>query len=79
MCLAIPALVRSIEGKRATVELGGTRRDISLWLTPEAKVGDYVLLHAGYAISMIDQEEAQETLKLFQEMANLVEQEEENR
>jgi len=44
-------------------------RRISLWLTPEAKVGDYVLLHTGYAISVLDQEEAEETLKLFQEIA----------
>ncbi len=79
MCLAIPARIESIDGKQATVELGGTRRDISLWLTPEAEVGDYVLLHAGYAISMIDQKEAEETLRLFQEMAELAEQEEEDR
>ena len=79
MCLAIPALIRSIDGKQATVELGGTRRDISLWLTPEAKVGDYVLLHAGYAISMIDRKEADETLRILQEMSKLLEQEEEGR
>jgi hydrogenase expression/formation protein HypC len=76
MCLAIPALIKSIEGKQATVELGGTRRDVSLWLTPEARIGDYVLLHAGYAISIIDREEADETLRLFREMAKMVEQEE---
>lgn len=79
MCLAIPALIRSIDGKQATVELGGTRRDISLWLTPEAKVGDYVLLHAGYAISIIDRKEADNTLGIFQEMAKLMEQDEEER
>lgn len=79
MCLAIPALVSAIDGKRATVELGGTRRDVSLWLTPEAKVGDYVLLHAGYAISIIDCKEAEETLRIFREMAELVEQEEKER
>ena len=76
MCLAIPALIKSVDGKNATVELGGTRRDISLWLTPEARVGDYVLLHAGYAISMIDRTEAEETLNIFREMAKLMEQEE---
>jgi hydrogenase expression/formation protein HypC len=69
MCLAIPALIKSIEGKEAEVEIGGITRGISLWLTPEAKVGDYVLLHTGYAISIIDQEEAEETLKLFAEIA----------
>jgi hydrogenase expression/formation protein HypC len=69
MCLAIPALIKSIEGKEAEVEIGGITRGISLWLTPEAKVGDYVLLHTGYAISIIDQEEAEETLRLFAEIA----------
>jgi hydrogenase expression/formation protein HypC len=69
MCLAIPALIKSIEGKEAEVEIGGITRRISLWLTPEANVGDYVLLHTGYAISIIDQQEAEETLRLFAEIA----------
>jgi len=76
MCLAIPALIKSIEGKEAEVEIGGISRRASLWLTPEAKVGDYVLLHTGYAINVIDQEEAEETLKLLEEMAKLAEEEE---
>ena len=71
MCLAIPALIKSIEDKGAEAEIGGITRNISLWLTPEAKVGDYVLIHAGYAINILDQEEAEETLKLFEEMAAL--------
>jgi len=69
MCLAIPALIKKIEGKEADVEIGGISRRISLWLTPEAEVGDYVLLHTGYAISIIDQVEAAETLRLFEEIA----------
>jgi hydrogenase expression/formation protein HypC len=69
MCLAIPALIIKIEEKEADVEIGGITRRISLWLTPEAKVGDYVLLHTGYAISIIDKEEAEETLRLFEEIA----------
>jgi hydrogenase expression/formation protein HypC len=69
MCLAIPALIKSIEGKEAEVEIGGITRRISLRLTPEANVGDYILLHTGYAISIIDQQEAEETLKLFAEIA----------
>jgi len=77
MCLAIPALIKSIEGKEADVEIGGISRRISLWLTPEARVGDYALLHTGYAISIIDQEEAAETLKIFEEMAELADNEEE--
>jgi hydrogenase expression/formation protein HypC len=71
MCLAIPALIKSINGKEAEAEIGGVSRRISLWLTPEAKVGDYVLLHTGYAINTIDKAEAEETLRIFREMADL--------
>ncbi len=69
MCLAIPALVKSIEGMEAEVEVGGVSRRASIILTPEARVGDYVLLHTGYAINVIDEEEAAETLKILEEMA----------
>lgn len=69
MCLAIPARVKSIEGIEAEVEIGGVSRRASILLTPEARVGDYVLLHTGYAINVIDEEEAAETLKLLEEMA----------
>ena len=69
MCLAIPVLIKSIEDKEAEIEIGGITRRISLWLTPEAKVGDYVLVHTGYAINILDQEEAEETLRLFAEIA----------
>ena len=75
MCLAIPALIKFIEDKEAEVEIGGISRRISLWLTPEAKVGDYVLLHTGYAINILDQEEAEETLKLLEEIAEAAEEE----
>ena len=71
MCLAIPALVKSVEGKDAEVEIGGVRRRISIWLTPNISVGEYVLIHAGYAINSIDEGEATETLKLLEEMASL--------
>jgi hydrogenase expression/formation protein HypC len=76
MCLAIPALIKSIENKEAEAEIGGISRRISLWLTPEAKVGDYVLVHTGYAINILDQKEAEETLKLLQEIAGLAEEKE---
>jgi hydrogenase expression/formation protein HypC len=72
MCLAIPALVKSIDGFEAEVDLGGVSRRASIMLTPEAKVGDYVLLHAGYAINVLDQAEAEETLNILREMAQLV-------
>ena len=69
MCLAIPALVKSVDGPLAEVEVGGVTRQASLQLTPEARVGDYVLLHTGYAINVIDEDEAQETLKLLRELS----------
>jgi hydrogenase expression/formation protein HypC len=69
MCLAIPAQIISIDGTEAEVKIGGISRKASLWLTPQAKMGDYVLLHAGYAISVVDQAEAEETLELFREIA----------
>ncbi|MCX5991034.1 MAG: HypC/HybG/HupF family hydrogenase formation chaperone [Chloroflexi bacterium] len=69
MCLAIPALVKSIDGSVAEVEIGGVSRRASLLLTPEAMVGDYVLLHTGYAINVVNQEEAEETLRILEEMA----------
>jgi hydrogenase expression/formation protein HypC len=69
MCLAIPVLIKSIEDKEADVEIGGITRRISLWLTPEAEVGDYVLVHTGYAINVLDQEQAEETLALLRDIA----------
>jgi hydrogenase expression/formation protein HypC len=69
MCLAIPVQIKSIEGNEAEAEIGGISRRISLWLTPEASVGDYVLVHTGYAINVLDQKEAEETLKLLEEIA----------
>ena len=75
MCLAIPALIKLIEDKEAEVEIGGITRRISLWLTPEAEVGDYVLVHTGYAINILDQEEAEETLTLLEQIARLIEEE----
>ena len=71
MCLAIPTLIKTIDGQRAEVEIGGVQRTISLALTPEAQVGDYVVVHTGFAISVLDEEDAQETLRMFAEMASL--------
>ena len=72
MCVAIPAQVKSIEGSLAVVEVGGVSRQVSLQLTPEAQKGDYVLVHAGFAIHIIDEEEARETLKMFEELTHEV-------
>jgi len=68
MCLAIPALVISVNGYKAIVDIDGVSREISLQLTPEARIGDYVLLHTGYAISIVDAAEAEETLKLLRQI-----------
>jgi len=72
MCLAVPALVTSIDGMEAEADIGGIRRRISLWLTPEVRVGDYVLVHTGYALNVLDQEEAAKTLQLFEEIGRVV-------
>ncbi len=70
MCLAAPALVKAINGTSARVELGGVERLVSLALTPEACEGDYVLVHTGFAIGVVDAEEAQATLSLLRELAD---------
>lgn len=77
MCVAVPLLVKSVDNLQAEVEMGGVTQVISLALTPEAKVGDYVIVHAGYAIGILDEKEALETLELFKEMAELLEGEDE--
>ena len=69
MCLAIPAKVLSINGFEADVEIGGVGRTISVMLTPDARVGDYVYVHTGYAISVVDEAEAMESLRLLRELA----------
>ena len=70
MCLAIPAMIKSVDGLSAEVEFGEVSRRISIWLTPDVKPGDYVLLHTGYAINVIDEDEAKETLSLLEEVAD---------
>jgi len=76
MCLAIPAQIKSVNGFEGQVEIGGVGRTISLWLTPEAQVGDYVYVHTGYAISVVDEEEALESLRLLRELAETYPEEE---
>lgn len=71
MCLAVPVQVKSIEGNEAEVESGGITYKASIMLTPDVRVGDFVLLHTGYAISIVDKEEAEERLKIFREMDDL--------
>ena len=69
MCLAIPVKVVELgAGDTATVDLGGVRKEISLALLADVQVGDYVILHVGYALSKLDPEEAERTLALFAEL-----------
>ena len=73
MCLAIPArVVARLDADRAIVELGGVRKDISLALVEDVAVGDYVIVHVGYALNKLDPEEAAKTLALFAEMGAAV-------
>ena len=72
MCLAIPAQVKSInENNLATVDILGVTREVALDLTPSAEVGGYVLIHAGFAIEVVSEEAAQETLDLIKEFPEL--------
>ncbi len=71
MCLSVPAQVISIEGEIAKVSVGGTILDANLSLVENTKIGDYILLHTGFALQIIDEKEAQETLKTFEEFSEL--------
>ena len=69
MCLALPArLIARVDEDEAIVELGGVRKQISVALVPEARVDDYVIVHVGHAIGLIDPVEAERTLALFAEL-----------
>ncbi|MEN8231184.1 MAG: HypC/HybG/HupF family hydrogenase formation chaperone [Thermodesulfobacteriota bacterium] len=69
MCVAIPSKIISIEGLLAMVEVYGARRQVNLMLLPEeAEIGEYVLVHAGFAIQKVDVEAGKESLKLFDEV-----------
>ena len=72
MCLAIPAQVIELrDGDNAVVDLAGVKKEISLSLVEEVAVGDYVIVHVGYALNKLDPEEAEKTLKLFAEIGQL--------
>ncbi|MGM0531624.1 MAG: HypC/HybG/HupF family hydrogenase formation chaperone [Bacteroidota bacterium] len=71
MCLSIPAKVVKIEGETGRVSVGGSEYTAGLQMLENIKVGDYVLLHAGFAIQKISEKEAEETLQLFREMGEL--------
>jgi hydrogenase expression/formation protein HypC len=75
MCLGIPGKIIKIYEKDSllmgTIDFGGIRREVCMSYVPEAQVGQYALVHVGFAISLMDEEEAQETLKLLQEITDL--------
>ena len=68
MCLAEPAKVLEIENAIGRVEISGVSREVSMMLLPEAKVGDFVLVHAGFAMQIVDEKDAEETNALLAEM-----------
>ncbi|MEM2912502.1 MAG: HypC/HybG/HupF family hydrogenase formation chaperone [Candidatus Bathyarchaeia archaeon] len=69
MCLAVPAKIIAVNGNIAKVDFGGNvLREVNIMLVEEAKPGDYVLVHAGYAIQKVDEREAMETLRLWNEI-----------
>lgn len=70
MCLAVPARIESIDGDDAVVSMGGVEKAISLALVEGVSVGDYVIVHVGYAINTIDPEEAEKTLALFAQLGD---------
>jgi len=71
MCLAIPLRIISIKGKMGIGELGGVKKKISLMLLDKVRVGDYVLLHAGFAINKLETKEAEELLQLLREISEV--------
>ena len=73
MCLAVPAKITAIEGEEAVLDYGGVTRKANISMLSEVSIGDYVLVHVGYAISKMDEAEALETLKLWDEMLEAAE------
>jgi len=68
MCLAVPMKLIKKDEVQGVVELGGVKRQVNLMLVPHAKLGDYLVVHAGSAIEILDETEAQKTIALFREM-----------
>ena len=73
MCLAIPSKITRIENNMATIEVDGVKREASLLLLEDAEVGEYVIVHAGFAIQRVDEAAALETLRFLKEAAAFVE------
>lgn len=75
MCLAVPVKIEEINGNIAIASTGGVKRKIGIDLTPDVKIGEYVLLHAGFAIGKISEKDAKETLELLKEIFKQAEKE----
>lgn len=71
MCLAIPMKLIKIEENKGVVELSGVKKEVSLDLLKEVKIGDYLIIHAGFAIEKLNEEEAKKTLSLWEEIAEV--------
>jgi hydrogenase expression/formation protein HypC len=71
MCLSVPGKVVEIQNNMAKVEVGGVLREVSMDVCPDAAVGDYVLIHTGFAIQKLDEKEALETLDLLKKMVEM--------
>jgi len=69
MCLAIPAKLVEKKGIQGLAEIGGVKREVDLRMLEDVKVGDYIIIHAGFAIQKLDTEEAEETLEMLREIA----------
>lgn len=72
MCLAIPSQIVDITGDTAVIDVDGVRRECSLLMLESARIGDYVIVHAGFALHVIDEEAAMESLRLLREAASLI-------
>jgi hydrogenase expression/formation protein HypC len=73
MCLAIPSKIIAIDNGMGTVDVDGVRRDVSLLMLEDAKIGEYVIVHAGFAIKKIDETVAYESLQVLRETLSIVE------
>lgn len=71
MCIAIPMQLIEKQGEKGIVDIGGVRREVGLQLVQDVQEGDYVIVHAGFAIQILDEKDALETLALFKEMESL--------
>ena len=72
MCVAVPMKVQSIAEDMCVAEMGGVSREVSLIMLPDVHIGDYIIVHAGFAIEKLNEDEARRTLELFRELGELM-------